>query len=61
MEEIGFDEVLKSLKIIKGICEKQEDCGKCPFYERIGCFCNITETDPSDWDINENKDIKYFN
>lgn len=61
MEEIGFDEVLNSLKIIKGICKNSEECEKCPFHNHYGGFCNITDSDPSEWDINENKDIKYFN
>lgn len=39
----------------------QEECEKCPFHNHYGGFCNITDASPSEWDINENKDIKYFN
>lgn len=61
MDNVGFDEVLKSLKIIKYICKDARECEKCPFHNHYGDFCNITDSDPSQWNINENKDIKYFN
>lgn len=53
------EEILRALNLIKNICNQSDFCENCKLATRDG-FCLINEIPPNDWEINNEKQIKYF-
>lgn len=44
------EEIIKALKVIKGVCKSNTTCKECPFYSNTG-YCLITQQNPGIWTI----------
>lgn len=57
-------ELLKALKKIKKVCEKQTCCENCPLravtYGHCDCSCSLRNNDPRNWDLIEVVDNRLF-
>ena len=49
------EEILKALQVIKGTCEKQEECAKCPLCKNE--ICVIQDQPPIEWKIQKQDPI----
>lgn len=49
-------EILKALELIKGICQKQENCDKCPFGTH-DCYCILKDRIPEEWQLNDTESL----
>lgn len=45
--------LIEALHVIQDECRKHIDCSDCPFYLKKSNGCGIHDTDPCNWEIND--------